>query len=418
MAKNDNLFCQYDISLVVENQRQKLIKELDGMTDERLVNTDLAELQTYAVEKYQIEMIELGQPEVDHARTKMTVGRYGGFQRGYDDPTVEVDAQRYTLEIPFAGDSALLLCRGSTFTYNPPRGVVVGQVLSTTVIDRSPSADKLNADFDRFLAEVRQHLDWLRSDVQNWNASIEGVVDSHVQQRRARVAQAGAVATGLKFGLKTRTDRAATFSAPIAPRKKITPQLPAAKPSSPPEPVLSDAVYRDILDTLQQMAEVMERSPHAYADMDEETLRFQFLVPLNAKYEGEARGEVFNYGGKTDILITHKGQNIFVGECKIWKGAKALTDAIDQVLGYLGWRDTKAAILLFNRNRSFSDVLAQIRPTVEKHAQCTSFDGKRGETEFSFTFTRPDDAGRKLKLTVLAFDTPGNVDGQPAIKAL
>ena len=417
MAKDDNLFSQYDISQVIQNQRQMLMKELDGMTDERILATDLAELESYAVEKYQIEMISLGQPEVDHARTKMSVGRYGGFRGGYDEPTVEVDAQRYTLEVPFTGDSALLLCRGSTYTFNPPRGAVTGQVLSTTIIDRSPSAEKLNADFDRFLAEVRQHLDWLKNDVQNWNASIGSVVGSHVQHRRERMTQAGAVATGLKFGVKSRTDRAATFSAPVAARKKITPQLPAARPALPPEPVLSDAIYRDILDTLQQMAEVMERSPHAYADMDEETLRFQFLVPLNAKYEGEARGEVFNYGGKTDILITHKGQNIFVGECKIWKGAKALKDAIDQVLGYLGWRDTKAAILLFNRNRSFSDVLAQIRSTVEAHAQCASFDGSQSETEFSFTFTRPDDPGRKLKLTVLAFDTPGNVDGQPAVKA-
>lgn len=190
------------------------------------------------------------------------------------------------------------------------------------------------------------------------------------------------------------------------------------RPAAPPEPALSDAIYRDILDTLQQMAEVMERSPHAYADMDEETLRFQFLVPLNAKFEGEARGEAFNYGGKTDILITSQGRNIFIGECKIWKGEKALSEAIDQVLGYLSWRDTKAAILLFNRNRSFSDVLAKIRPTMEKHPQCTSFDGQRGETEFTFTFARADDASRKLKLTVLAFDVPGHVEGGPSRRQL
>jgi hypothetical protein len=165
-------------------------------------------------------------------------------------------------------------------------------------------------------------------------------------------------------------------------------------------------MYRAILDTLKQMSHVMERSPHAYATMDEETLRFQFLIPLNAHFEGEARAEVFNYGGKTDILITVQGKNIFIGECKFWKGAKALTETVDQVLGYLAWRDTKCAILLFNRNRNFSQVLAQLRPTMEQHAHFFSFDGSKDETELSFTFRRPDDSERRLKLTLLAFDIP------------
>jgi hypothetical protein len=154
------------------------------------------------------------------------------------------------------------------------------------------------------------------------------------------------------------------------------------------------------------MSHVMERSPHAYATMDEETLRFQFLVPLNAHFEGDAKAEVFNYGGKTDILITVQGKNIFVGECKFWKGAKALAETVDQVLGYLAWRDTKCAILLFNRNRNFSQVLAQLKPTLEQHPHFVSFDGSREETELAFTFKRPDDSERRLKLTVLAFDIP------------
>lgn len=143
------------------------------------------------------------------------------------------------------------------------------------------------------------------------------------------------------------------------------------------------------------------------ATTHEETLRFQFLVPLNANFEGEARGEVFNYGGKTDILITVQGRNIFVAECKFWRGAKSFTDTIDQILGYLTWRDTKCAILVFNRNKGFSQVLEQIPPSAEGHPQFVSYDGAKSETEFAFTFRRPDDADRKLTLTVLAFDIPG-----------
>jgi hypothetical protein len=407
---DDILFHRFDLSAIIKDQRLRLVKELDGMSDDRLLNTDLAELQRYALEKYDMVMVELGDPVIDQARTKMRVGRYGGFS-GYDEGTVEVDAERYTLEVPFTGEAQLFYCRGSTITLNPPHGSLRGQTVLATIIERQASADKLNAKFGRFIADLKQHLDWLRPDVASWNAGIAGVVADHVGARRARAEQAGAVASGLNFALKARTDRAATFSAPVTARQKIAPQLPMLRKSTPPEPALSDAVYRDVIDTLQQMAEVMERSPHAYAGMDEETLRFQFLVPLNAKFEGEARGEAFNYGGKTDILITSQGRNIFVGECKVWKGEKALSDAVDQVLGYLSWRDTKTAILVFNRNRSLSDVLAKIRPTVERHPQCVAFDGSRSETEFAFIFKRPDDADRKLKLTVLVFDVPGHAEG-------
>jgi hypothetical protein len=405
-VSDEYLFGKYDLRGCIEAARNSLKHELDNMQDSRLLSMDLAELQAYAVDKYGIVMAVLGDPVVDEGRTKMEVGRWGGYSRGGDNETVQVDAQRYTLEVPFEGDKELFFTRGSTFTSMPPRGQVHEGMLSTTMVDRSPSAEALNSHFEHFLADVRQHLSWLQGDIEAWNASISNEVSAVVNYRRQKAIQAGAVASGLKFGIKQRADRASTYVAPVTKRRKITHQLPKAKPGAPPEPTLGTDMYRAILDTLKHMSEVMERSPHAYATMDEETLRFQFLIPLNAHFEGEARAEVFNYGGKTDILITVQGKNIFVGECKIWKGAKTLSETVDQVLGYLAWRDTKCAILLFNRNRNFSHVLGQVRATIEQHAQCVSFDGNVGESEFSFTFKRADDAERRLSLTVLAFDIP------------
>ena len=399
------LFHKYDLRKIIENHRATVRSELDKMDDKRLLNTDLAELQNYAVEKYQLELPVLGEPVVDEGRTKMTVGRYGGFDYGREG-SVEVDAHRYTIEVPFEGDKDLFLTQGSSYNVNPPRGTVRDGLLSTTVVERNPSAETLNNTFERFLADINQHLGWLKSDIDTWNASITGEVAQIVNHRRQKAEQTGTVARGLKFDIKQRTDRATTYAAPVARRRKITPQLPNTKPGAPPEPVLANEMYRAILDTFKHMSDVMERSPHAYGTMGEETLRFQFLVPLNANFEGNARAEVFNYGGKTDILITERGKNIFIGECKFWKGAKTLSDTVDQILGYVAWRDTKCAILLFNRNRNFSQVLKQIKPTLEAHSQFVSFDGCAGETEFSFTFRRPDDKERLLKLTVLAFDIP------------
>jgi hypothetical protein len=75
----------------------------------------------------------------------------------------------------------------------------------------------------------------------------------------------------------------------------------------------------------------MERSPSAFTMIDEEDLRQHFLVQLNGHYKGQATGETFNYQGKTDILVRAGGKNIFVAECKYWRGEKSYADTIDQI---------------------------------------------------------------------------------------
>ena len=176
--------------------------------------------------------------------------------------------------------------------------------VSTSIQLREPDADKINQAFESFIKDLTEWLGYLRGDTEAWNGRISQVMHQHVDQRRQRAERAQSAASGLKFAMKDRSDSAATFNAPLA-RKKLAPVLPKPTPGAAPEPVLTKEGYRDILDTLQQMSEVMERSPHAYADLDEEALRFQFLIPLNARFEGEARGEVFNYGrqnGYSDYL--------------------------------------------------------------------------------------------------------------------
>ncbi|MBX8827723.1 hypothetical protein HBA93_19140, partial [Ochrobactrum sp. SFR4] len=111
----------------------------------------------------------------------------------------------------------------------------------------------------------------------------------------------------------------------------------------------------------------MERSPSSFATMQEEDIRQHFLVQLNGHYEGKATGETFNAEGKTDILVRDEGRNIFIAECKFWRGDKGFSDTIDQLLGYLSWRDTKTAIMVFNRNKDMSNVLSKIRSLTESH---------------------------------------------------
>lgn len=110
-----------------------------------------------------------------------------------------------------------------------------------------------------------------------------------------------------------------------------------------------------------QMTLVMERSPSAFSTMDEEALRQHFLVQLNGQFDGQATGETFNLNGKTAISLREGSRSAFIAECKFWKGPKKIAEAIDQLLGYTAWRDSKTAILVLNRGTSTTTVLSGIR---------------------------------------------------------
>ena len=155
----------------------------------------------------------------------------------------------------------------------------------------------------------------------------------------------------------------------IAPaiRRKLTPVKPKTVTPFKPEPTLDEAEYQHILTVMDNMTKVMERSPHTFQTMAEEDIRQHFLVQLNGQYEGQAMGETFNVQGKTDILIRHEGRNIFIAECKFWRGEKVFSETVDQLLSYLSWRDTKTALVIFSRNKSLSGVLSAIRDAMTKH---------------------------------------------------
>lgn len=120
-----------------------------------------------------------------------------------------------------------------------------------------------------------------------------------------------------------------------------------------------------------------------------------------------ATGETFNKKGRTDILIQdNKGNNVFIAECKLWKGQSYLHDAINQLLeNYISWRDEKTALLVFNKDVSgFSDVIKKGMEAVRSHPNCQNMVEKRKETSFSYIFRQVEDSSKKIKLELVLFN--------------
>ena len=82
--------------------------------------------------------------------------------------------------------------------------------------------------------------------------------------------------------VRERSDAPKTYAVPDVRRKSAPSLSPATSTPFEPEPAWAMEHYEHAVQVLQNMALVMERTPSAYSKMEEEHLRDQFLVQLNA----------------------------------------------------------------------------------------------------------------------------------------
>jgi hypothetical protein len=410
MRRDDLLFYKFDAISLQEHRRNAAEAEIAGIDGNQLLNTNVDDLIAYIVEKFRIDV-----PELDEAN--MTLDQQESRRDVSGDPLraayyfdrgrpIHVTGTEVTVELPFSGDPQMLWVRPSTHDTGPPCGEVRGNTLIFHYWSDTPQEDQLRSALDKWLADIKRYLQWQRDTFKDFNDMLANNARTAINSRREKLLANHNLVAGLGIALKHRPGTATTYTAPDV-KRKIAPKLPPATAGAfKPEPTLEEAEYQHILDVIESMVRVMERSPKAIHNIDEEGLRTHFLVQLNGHYEGQATGETFNYQGKTDILIRSGDRNIFIAECKFWHGPAKLTETIDQLLGYLSWRDSKAALLLFNRNKDLSKVLAAIPETMKAHPTYQRDEGKRGETGFRYAFRHKDDAAKILHVTVIAFDVP------------
>ena len=407
-GQGDDLFCSADWFSVEESQRRKLQSEIDAIDGNRLLNTSVDDLCDYFEDKFRIDvpMLHEDQAVADQQETQIDVSQDSmRFIRDRNRPFL-IAGTLVEVTVPITGESEAFRIQPTTYTMRPLRGEIRDRTLVIKVQGTDLEPQQVRAEIDRTIGEIKQHLDCLRDNARGLNEQIRRLANERINWRRQKLLADQNLVASLGFPLKERADAPRTFSAPNV-RRRIAPTMPRASAAPyKPEPVLSADDYEHILSVMTNMALVMERSPSAFAAMDEEALRSHFLVQLNGHYEGQASGETFNYEGKTDILIRAEGKNIFIAECKYWRGAKAFGEAVDQLLRYVCWRDTKTAIVIFNQHKDFSQVIETILGAVKTHPNFKRADDDDGEGRSRYVLVHRDDKNREMILTVLAFDVP------------
>jgi hypothetical protein len=402
----DALFNEAPLSNLLFAYEKKLPQEVAELEGNRVLSSSFSDLCAYFVARYRLDVPTLKLDQVQAlppADTKIQLSPHES-QFFYDEAVMSVSGSTFSIVVPFEGDPDLFKYQPRQFYMNHLEGVVQGTDLLLQHTQRDENAQAVKTEFDDRLRRIQEYLQTQRQEVSDWNAKLPQQVKTLLEERKKKALSALSVAESLGYPLKRREDMTAV---PVA-RKRIAVQMPPATAKHyTPEPRLEMQIYEEVLQAVSSLSVMMERSPSAFASMSEEHLRDHILVILNTQFEGQATGETFNKQGKTDILIREKDRNVFIAECKFWDGPKTLTGAIDQLLSYACWRDTKLAVIVFNRRKDFSAVLAAIPETVTGHTQCARRLDYKAESGFRFVFKQKDDPNREMTLTVLAFDVPG-----------
>jgi hypothetical protein len=415
-VRNDPpLFSENELRLLLYATEQKIPREIDLYEGNRLLNTPIEDLARYFVDQFDLQPIELQEDAISTEQGDVQIPtdrlRDGRFM--YGDHQSEVAGTMFSFFVPFKGDAELFGLQPSTISLNPPRASVRGQELVFSFSAVKVEAEAIRNEFNRQLAAVRQLVGSQAAQIADFRRRLPEIVRSKIDEKRQRLLAAQQTAAALGYPVRRRDGSPTTFAPPEV-RRKITPRPPPASGAAfVPEPALAMEEYEHILDVMSNMALVLERSPSAFATMREEDLRQHFLVQLNGQYEGAATGETFNVDGKTDILIRHQGKNIFIAECKFWRGPSIVAETMDQLLSYLSWRDTKAAIVIFSRDTALSTVLAKIPDEVRKGQNFKREVPVSGEARFRAVLSHRNDPSRELIVTFLVFDVPSSTTVGP-----
>lgn len=407
-AERDLLFCSGELRGSLEAAVNSMRKEVESLDENRLLNTVTEDLVRYLVEKYRVEPVVLRPEEWTADQSSIEVDVRHDILRNIRDRSqpAMVPGQRIQVFIPFDGEAAVLKLSPSRRNMNPPRATVRDAEVVFPFDLPDNKQVNLKQEIENRVREIQSHLAWSESDISAHNQSLPLIAMQAVTARRTRLLGNRQRLTDLGIPVRARSDAPKTFALPNV-RKKAAPTLPPAS-SVPwePEPALAMEHYDHALNVIQNMTHVMERSPNAFKGMSEEDLRQHFLVQLNGQFEGNATGETFNAGGKTDILLRENGRNAFIAECKFWTGPKGLKETVDQLLSYQSWRDTKTAILVFNRTIAMSTILSAIPEHIAKHPNYKRTLAYNHESGFRYVFHQNGDPNRELIVTVLVFDVP------------
>ena len=409
-----DFFKKMELRLFLDSSREDLKSEIDRLTDEEVLSCDTSEWVDYLESKYLISPITIFEDNIEAKQTKIQIPTLSQFDRGRGAEYFNVEGIRVIFTIPFVGNEKLFDLRPSTYicsvfsvdSLSPASGDACGtfsmhiDFKQDEIINKGEEASKyVFSQFEGKFSSYQKMIGYVNKDISSYNENLRRIIEQLLNKRRDRASKYETASKMLQIPLY-QSDRAPNTK-PIVLHPVIREVTKRPIPMGlKKEYYISDTDYENINNIIFLCGTTMEQTARTYIQNNEEELRDHLLAALNTHYKN-VTGETFRKIGKTDICIQFDNKAAYIGECKIWHGEKLFGDAIQQVMNYSTWRDTKISVIIFNKdNRGFSTILTKIDTFLKSNATNV----KRMEQNYWRYLCYDSSSGENITVSVLAFD--------------
>lgn len=397
-------FSEVDSFSAKDQWKDQIKKKIASETKEYILGVDEEEYIKFLIEDFKVvpltiyeESEKIDQPEVLKEKVQDRFREY----------EYEQDVYKFTVTYTYSGSKVLFKVRPSSWTMTSYE-IIVNEHNNTVsfffkLYERDP--EKFKIAKSRAFQAAFTNVDNVNKFANEWNNSIEGIVRTEFKRVKDKFLKENDFFAAIN--ISTNKDTESIFSVPTIKKADIPQPKVDKNKEFASIPTMSQKMYADILKVVYDAGKSMEKKPALYINKDEEGLRDQFLFILETRYEGiTATGETFNKKGKTDIILKYSADNtnLFVAECKFWKGAIEFHQAIYQLFDrYLTWRDSKVALIFFVQNKDFTKVLNTVKEESTKHKYFKKTVSYKGESSYSYIYSLPNDLDKEVFLEIILF---------------
>jgi hypothetical protein len=382
--------------------KDKIKKEIEKQSKEYILGIDEDEYIKYLIGEYTLEPLNI---DYDSENISKPSIRKEWIEDRFNR-TYQTEVYTFTVSYSFIGSAVLFGVRPSTWVMTSEHIYVdeINKIVSFSFSLYEQDPQEFNRKKLDYKNRAFANLDNINNFVIQWTRGLFIVVSTLFKQQKEKYKKENDFFAAIN--IKVNDDTKSLFTVPTIIKKNIPQPNISKHKEFHQEPTMSKIMYDDILKVIYDAGKSMEKKPSLYQNKDEESLRDQFLLFLETRYDATtATGETFNRNGKTDIMLKYAadGSNVFVAECKFWHGASEFHKAIFQLLGYLTWRDSKTSLILFVKNNDFTNVIKTIKEETKKDDYYIKENANRGESSFSYLFCLPQDKDKQIQLEIIAF---------------
>ena len=401
-------FSEYDGFSMFENQKAALDQAIKRQADDYILNVNREEYLQHLIGEFSIEPIEIHRDDLSVSTHEEMIPAEMHPRDYFMDRGGSYPRDVLVFHLPFSGDPQLLKVRASTYSMSAPFINVEQGCITFRMINFNLDAQRIKQESENTIRSIETQNGYLTRDIESFNSSLRQHAERIFDARKDQLLKKNNLIASLGVPIKESGNKSGTFSVPAKRTKAIAskPQPKVTDKGYQPEPTLDSTIYAQILKIIHDVGKQFERLPSTYSGKEEEHLRDHMLLILEPNFEGAATGETFNKSGKTDILLRHERKNVFIAELKYWHGKKGFLETISQLLGYLTWRDSKAAVVMFVRNKDFMAVLETAKDSISEHENYLGFVNEQEEGWYSYRFHLNGDKNREVKLAVMLFHIP------------